>query len=148
MHKNYAWLCFLSLLTGAVGWIILKTFYLIYLFISLDASAPIANIRWEVKQLNEEKFVLKADYNFKVNDQTFSGETEFRNDIYWNPWAAQDALKVYEQKDWEVWYASHNPSYSSLQKNFPLKESVSSGILLVILLYFFGLGYYVATRKS
>lgn len=148
MHKNYFWLCFLSLITGAVGWITIKTLYVIYLYLSLDAAAPADKINWSIEQLSEDRFVMKANYSFQVNAQNYSGETIFKNDLYWNPWSAEDALKVYDQKDWTVWYSSKNPAYSSLQKNFPLKESISAFILWLILIYFLGLGYYVVTKKS
>lgn len=148
MHKNFIWLCFLSLVTGAVGWITIKTLYLVYLYMSLNAEAPAENLKWGVAKLSEDQFVMKADYIFNAKDQQYSGTTLFKNDIYWNPWSAEDAIKVYAQKDWTVWYSSKNPQYSSLQKNFPFKECISVIILWVLLLYFFGLGYYVATRKS
>lgn len=147
MHKNYVWLCFLSLATGAVGWFTLKALYAVYLFVALDVSAPAENLKWKVAQLSEDQFVMKADYTFTRKEQKFSGETLFKNDVYWNPWAAEDALKVYSTKDWTAWYSSGNPQYSSLQKNFPLKECISAGVLWILLLYFFGLGYYVVTRN-
>ena len=128
-------------------WITIKAIYLAYLYSSLNASTSIQEIKWTVEQLHEDRFVLKADYTFTVKDQQFSGETLFTNDVFWNPWTAQDALKVYDQKDWTVWYSGGNPQYSSLQKNFPLKECISAGVLWILMLYFFGLGYYVATRK-
>lgn len=147
MHKNFIWLCFLSLITGGVGWITIKALYLVYLYMSLNTEAPAENLQWSVEQLSEDQFVTKANYNFKVKDQPYSGETLFKGDVYWNPSAAEDALKVYAQKDWSVWYSSRNPRYSSLQKNFPFKECISALVLWILLLYFFGLGYYVATRK-
>ncbi len=108
----------------------------------------VENIKWQVEQLNEDRWIIKADYRFKIKNKEYRGETLFKNDLYWNSWAAESALKVYSQKDWMVWYSSSNPQYSSLQKNFPLKECISTGILWIILIYFFGLGYYVATRKN
>jgi len=147
MYKNFVWLCFLSLVTGAVGWFTIKALYAAYLYVSLNASAPVENIQWSVEQLNEERFVMKANYNFVFKGQEYSGETLFKNDVYWNFWAAEDSIKVYQQKDWQVWFSSTSPRYSSLQKNFPLKECISAAVLWVILIYFFCLGYYVATRK-
>lgn len=147
MHKNLVWLCFLSLVTGAVGWVTIKAFYLIYLYTSLNAAAPADHIDWGVQQLSEDRFAMKADYTFEARDKKYAGETLFKNDIFWNPWAAADAQTVYAQKDWTVWYSNGDPQYSSLEKNFPLKESISAGVLLILLLYFVGLGYYAATRK-
>lgn len=148
MHKNFIWLCFLSLIMGAVGWFTLKTLYAVYLYMSLDAATPVESIKWQVDRLNEDRFAVKAEYMFRVKAQTYQGDTTFKNDIYWNPWTAEDALKVYSQKEWTVWYSSRDPHYSSLQKNFPLKESISAIILWVVFMYFLGLGYYVATRKN
>lgn len=147
MHKNFVWLCFLSLATGAVGWFTLKALYMVYLYISLNATAPVEDLKWGVEQLSADQFVMKADYTFIAKEKQYSGETLFKDDIYWNPWVAEDALKVYSQKDWTVWYSSGNPQYSSLQKKFPLRECISAGVLWILLFYFLGLGYYVATRK-
>jgi hypothetical protein len=148
MHKNIVWLCFLSLVTGAVGWVTLKTFYLIYLYVSLDAQAPAENMKWVVERLQEDKYVMKADYTFKAKHKEYQGETLFLNDTFRNPWAGEDAMKVYSSKDWAAYYSSFNPQNSSLQRNFPLKESISSGVLWILLLYFAGVGYYVANRKD
>ena len=146
MHKNYIWLAFLALTTGAVGWYTIKALYLLYLYAALNAQAPADNVLWGVEQIKNEKFVLKARYNFVAKGEKYAGETLFKNDLYWNHWAAEESIKVYEQKDWVVWYASTNPQYSTLQKNFPLKECISSAILWTLLFYFFGLGYYTARK--
>lgn len=148
MHKNIVWLCFLSLITGAVGWITLKALYLIYLYQSLNASVPAENLQWSVNQLSEDHFVPKASYTFMIDHHSYKGETSFKNDLYWNPGSAEDGLKVYANKEWTVWYSTGNPDYSSLQKNFPFKESISAIVLLILMFYFFGLGYYVAKRKE
>jgi hypothetical protein len=148
MHKNYVWLGFLAMIVGAVGWLTIKALYLFYLYYSLNAEGPVENLKWSVEQLSEDRFALKADYIFPVKDQKYTGSTLFNNDIFWNPWTADEALKVYAQKSWTVWYSSSAPQYSSLQKNFPIKEWASAGILWVLLLYFFGLGYYVANKKQ
>ena len=147
MHKNYVWLCFLSLITGAVGWYILKTLYAIYLYTLLTAQAPIEQISWGVEQIKEDQYVIRANYTFIVKNKEFEGKTLFTNDIHLNPDSAEASIKVYSSENWPVWFSSRDPRNSSLQKNFPLKESVSAGILWAILLYFYGLGYYVAKRK-
>lgn len=148
MHKNFVWLCFLSLVTGAVGWFTIKTLYSVYLYMLLNAETNAHQINWAVEKLSEDQFTLKANYSFEVKDQTFLGETLFNNDVYLNPYAAEESLKVYSSKDWTVWFSRFYPQYSSLQKNFPLKECISAVILWLIWLYFLGLGYYVTKRKS
>lgn len=147
MHKNFIWLCFLSLIAGGVGWFTIKTLYMVYLYTSLNVAVPPDHLKWKVEQLSEDRFVPRADYSFNVKDKQYLGETLFENDMYWNQWTADEALKVYAQKDWIVWFSDHNPQYSSLQKNFPLKECISVGVLWVLLLYFLGLGYYVGSQK-
>lgn len=147
MHKNFVWLGFLSLITGAVGWFTLKTLYTIYLYTLLNVQVPAQDVTWSVEQLSSDQYVLKANYKYETKGEKQSGETLFKNDIFFNPWAAENSINVYASKDWVVWYSSYYPQYSSLQKNFPLKESISAIILWVIMFYFFGLGFYVAKRK-
>lgn len=147
MHKNFLWICFLSLITGAVGWFTLKTLYAVYLYALLTGETTPESIEWKINQLHEDQFILSADYHFNINQHKYLGQTSFKSDRYWNLWAAEDALKVYSQKEWPVWYAKSNPEISTLQKSFPLKECISVAILWILMFYFFGLGYYVAKTK-
>ncbi len=147
MHKNLVWLGFLAMVFGAVIWVTIKAIYMFYLYTSLNATVSAENLNWSIEQLSDERFAMKAHYIYEVEERAFNGETVFKNDIYRNPLAAEDALKVYSQKDWTAWYSVRNPQYSSLQKNFPLKEFLSATVLWIIMLYFFGLGYYAAQKR-
>lgn len=147
MHKNRVWLGFLAMVIGAVGWYTIKTLYVLYLYSTLNASTTVDQIQWSVKQEKEDRFFVQAHYEFDVEKQKYSGETLFFNDVYWNSWAAEDAVKFYQNKEWQVWYSLNNPQHSSLQKNFPLKELISASVLWLLLVYFVGLGYYAAKKK-
>ena len=84
-----------------------------------------------------------AHYTYTANGLTHNGETEFYNQVYRNKWVAEDDLAAYPQKTWKVWYDPSHPERSTLQKNLPVKESLSTLLLLTILGYLIALGNYV-----
>lgn len=148
MHKNPIWLAFLACLVLIVLWFTGTAIYKIYLFERFDAYAEAQNVKWTVKEKSDEEFLLDAHYNFLVNGGEIKGDSLLTEASFWNAWAAEQMVKEYTNKKWIVWYSSKNPHYSTLQKNFPLKECISMGVLWALLFYFLWLGYYVAKYRT
>ena len=148
MHKNMVWIGFLALTAGFVGWITLKTLFLIYTYASLDSETKPEQTKWSVQELKEDRYFIKGSYSYKVDDEVLEGETVFKDDSFRNRYSAEESIKVYQNKDWQVYYFSLKPTISSLQKKFPLKESISSGVLWIILMYFVFLGIYAAKKQN
>ncbi|MBS4171191.1 hypothetical protein [Neochlamydia sp. AcF95] len=144
MHKNLLWLSFLSLAAGVVGWFTFRALYLTYFYLAFTASAPVENIQWAIVPLSEDRLVVKADYRFVVNDKEYHGKTLFKNDVFRNPWAAEEALKTYKGREQRAWYSPLDPQYSSLDQSFPFKENIYAVILWILLLYFIWIGRSVA----
>jgi hypothetical protein len=144
MHRNRLWLAFLSCFAIALLVYSSITLYRLYSYIRLDAHATAQTISWQVAEIEEDLFAAGATYTFPVGDQLIEGYDHLRKPIYYNRWAAESSLISNESADKTIWYRSSDPSVSSLQKSFPLKESIYTIILLALLLYFIWLGYYVS----
>ena len=113
----------------------------LYTYRVLTAQTKAQSVQWAVVELSDERYVLQGNYIFRVDGIEHAGSTTFDHP-YRNAWAANKAMPEYANKQWEVWYSPKNLLYSSLQKNFPLKECVSAIILWGLLVYFIGLKLY------
>lgn len=116
----------------------------LYTYSVLTTHVKAQNVNWSVVELSDERYVLRADYLFRVDGDEHTGFTVFERMPYRNAWAANKAISGHSDKQWEVWYSPRNLLYSSLQKNFPFKECISAGILWGLLIYFIGLKMYCA----
>lgn len=147
MHKNAVWLFFVATIFTITLFYTGKTSVKLYQYLQLSSEIEASATAWSIKQEAEDKFVPMAKYNFKVGKKFYEGETLFYNEATTNPWAAEESLKPLAAKQYHVWFQQKNPSNSSLQKSFPLKECIYAGILWIISIYFFWLGVYVAKMQ-
>lgn len=147
MHKNTLWQGFLVIVFLVTLWYSAIAGYRYYNYSILSRHSPIDSIQWEVLEISEENYILKASYTFQVNSTKYSGVTSWPKESYRNTFAAYQALKEFAALPRNVWYNPHNPANSSLQKSFPLKECISALVLWGILLYFLWLGFYVSKFK-
>lgn len=142
-HDKY-WKILLSLLTIVNIWFAGIALHQLYIYIRLNANTSTSDIQWSVKEISDERYLINGKYTFLVQNDTQTGETTLTSPYFLNQWAAeQGIIENAKHSPWKVWYSSYNPEYSSLQKNFPIKECLSSLLLFGVLLYFFGLKHYV-----
>lgn len=148
-HKNWIWRAFLI----AFGVLVLfyggKAAYKSYQYSLLTEQTPALAVHWSIKKKSSDAYILTARQQFSVfENKFFEGTTIFSHPIYWNEWAANEALKEQASKQWLVWYAPSNPELSSLQKKFPIQECLSGLALLGIFLYFLWVDHYAAKFRS
>jgi hypothetical protein len=146
MYKNKYWLIFLALILVGVFWYTATTVYSLYIYYSLSQKIPVSNMEWSTHKLFEERYAPQARYQFEFRGKSYSGEDILKEPIYRNSEAVDEIVPILSKQQWSVWFNPSNPSHSSLDKTFPLKESISLTILWALLFYFLGLGYYVAKR--
>lgn len=155
MHKNSIFLGLLALFAIAAVSYSLVALYKYYNYSNLTKQAVASSVNWSVKVdkkmwpfnvFLDDSYKIEANYAFKVEGKSFQGYTLFKEN-YLNSWAAEREIEKNQKKQWTVWYEKNNENHSTLQKNFPLKECVSAGVLWVLLLYFLWLGFYVATYR-
>jgi len=142
MQKNTVWLALIATLTLIMLWYSGVFLYRYYNYIRLGAKAPAKEITWTVEPRTDEQFLLKANYSFNANNQVYTGNSVVEERGYWNRYSAEKGVEDFSKKKWNIWYNSNDPTHSSLQKNFPLKECVSAAIMWAIVFYFLWLGYY------
>jgi hypothetical protein len=145
MHRNPFWILFLSLLVLGIGGFSVRTGCHLWHYLRLDKQIPAQNIQWSVVSLSDEEFVPFARYYFNVKGISYQGQTLWQ-ETYLNAWTAQETIARLSASPPLVWFYAPNPEISSLQKHFPLKESLYTLLLWFLGLYFLGLGYYVKLR--
>ena len=106
-------------------------------------------MHWSIKEINSDEFLPSASYTFKMDDgQEVNSKSDLLATPYRNPWSAEEGIKELSKLSWKAWYNPSNPQQSALQKIFPLKDSIYALMMLGILGYFLGLGYYVFRQKK
>lgn len=129
------------LVLGYVG----VALYRVYSFNRLSAGAPLEQVDWSVKAINDEKYQLLAHYKFQVNSKLYYGET-LLSERYRNEWAAEQGKKELSLQYQTVWYDPADPNHSSIEKAFPTKNVIYAAILFVLLNYFVWGGYFYTKR--
>ncbi len=147
MQRSPYWLILLLAIGSVVLWFSGDALYKIYRYRSLNGVAKPLEISWSVHAFGDEDYAIEAKYRFQVKGKDYSGEEEIKPRLR-NPWAAKDQAKFYQAQEWQVFYSEYQPQYSTLQKSFPLKESISALILWILFAYFIWLGYYMMHYKT
>ncbi len=148
MYRNSYWLAFLVVVLGVVVWFVGGASYSLYRYWSLGSQAPATITTWSIDKLDDSIYMASATYTFSVEGVEYQGKTSFDEQPYRNVWAAEETVRPMTELSWVVWYSKSTPQDSSLQHSFPTRQTISALILLGILLYLAGLGYYVKRRSS
>ncbi len=145
MHRNPLWIFFLSLMMLSIAVYSIRTSYQLWQYLRLDKQISAQHIQWSVAALSDEEFAPLARYQFNLKGTIYEGETLWK-ETYLNQSTAQEAILRLSSSSPSIWYDSSSPYLSSLQKNFPFKESIYTLLLWILGLYFLGLGYYTNQR--
>ena len=116
----------------------------LYKTINLDKTSPVKNLSVKPKALSDEQWILISNYNYL----TYEGEEKLDTSVFKNEWAAQEEAKKLEKNTQWVWYDSHNPQISSLQKNMPTKQIIYTLILWGLVAYFWILNLIMKSREG
>ncbi len=135
MYTNRVWLLLLAIVGASTLFYGAKTGYKLYCYYSESTYTVTQTTEWVLVERSRTRFFPRARYTYLINGVTYSGETELSSRVYRNKWAGEEDLASYPQKPWKVWYSPARPYHSTLQKNFPLKDTLSTTLLIVILGY-------------
>lgn len=105
-----------------------------YFSLSERTAAKIS--QWEIVPL-KNKFALKASYTFGFKEKIWQGSSVLNAPHHLNEMAALADLKKKAKEPWQVYFKSHNPNISSLERTFPLGLLVRFSCSLCVLIYFF-----------
>ncbi|MBA3815852.1 MAG: DUF3592 domain-containing protein [Parachlamydiaceae bacterium] len=147
MHKNTIYRAFLLAVILVTLWYSGIAIYRYYNYGRLTAQASLTSSEWQIQEVAEDEFYLEATYKFSVRQQVYAGRTSWPREFYRNRWAAEKDIPYVQKHHSVVWYQPSNPTHSSLQKKFPLKECLSAIVLWGLLLYFTWLGFYITRFK-
>ncbi len=106
-----------------------------YFRLNVQTSAEV--LQWRVQELSSSRFAIQAEYQFKLNGKTYTGETIFENPQFLNSFAAENYMRINGSKNWETWYCSSKPSYNCLEKKFPKKKCLQALLTIGVFFYFF-----------
>lgn len=140
-NKMRIFIAFIVIITIIVLGYAGAALYKVYQYNRLSAETNAENVSFSVKPHNDEKFFLHSSYYYKVNGKDYPGETTFTT-AYRNPYAAEEAMKEISKNYKTVWYDPSDPSFSSMDRSFPMKLVVYASILFAIWNYFIWGGYY------
>lgn len=142
MRQNLFWTVLISLMLLSIGGYTAHTLIKVWQYVYLNQHTHAVDIQWSIFPKNEESFIPVANYFFQVDEKNYHSQTLWQ-EHYLNRWAAEEAIMRLKKTAPLVWFNSHYPDKSSLQKIFPLKESLYSLLLWGLGIYFFALVYYV-----
>ena len=146
MRRNIIWIVLLLIVVTCALWFITKAGSEVYTYFQLKERAPVVINSWSVEEIKSDRFAVIAHYIFEYQGKTYEGSSSVGG-YYPNPWAAQEGKKQFALKKWSVWINPKDPHHSTLEKQFPLKKSLSALILIGLAMYFFILGVYLRSRN-
>ena len=147
MHSNRYWIFFLISVAAITFGFCGNAAWQLYRFWAHDATVTTTSIQWRVESKIGDRYYLVGDYTFEVEGKSFTGQTLLEKPLFRNLWSANQAIEDIGDASRPVYFASKNPILNTLDLHFPLKEALSAAALLGLMLYFLGLGYYVALQK-
>jgi hypothetical protein len=148
MGKNYIWQALLLTIGCAALIYSGIAIYKYNRYSSLNTSTLDVKVtELKVVEKSSDAFYIEANYQFEVQGKPYQG-AGILDERYRNPYAAKTGIKPLNENKWEVWYDREDPNHSSLQKEFPIKEWVSTVFLWGLFLYFLWLGFYVAGKTN
>lgn len=147
--KNNRWFWLLvALLTVCAAWVTSGTIKKMYAYYTLDARVPVRSVVWKISPINDERYQLEGTYRFFIDTKEYLGVSRLNSHVYRNPWAAERGLHEVENERYNAWYSSKNPTINSLERDFPLKDSIYSIIILALITYFSVLGVYTYRSQN
>lgn len=113
-----------------------------YVFLSTKTVSEIT--KWQVREHSLSRFVLEADYRYTVQGVVYQGNTVFEAPQFLNRYSAENYITGLEATRWQVWYIESNPSYSSMEREFPKKKCLQAILTIGVFVYF----YFVRNKIS
>ncbi|MBN4067237.1 DUF3592 domain-containing protein [Simkania negevensis] len=148
MHRNPIWLLFLVCVTFVTVWFCFQAGGKLYRYMRLTTHAQADVEEWTVEKGKNSHYFLTARYRYDVKGSQYIGSSSLVSHPFRNSWSAQDAIPRATAAQWSVWYSPAHPERSVIEKKFPMKECLSAGVLLALIVYFIFLGFYVKKKVT
>ena len=89
------------------------------------------------------KYALRAQYSYSYGGTTYTQTMLLSKPYYFNKSSAEAEIQKMTGMPWIAWVDAKNPSFSSLEMKFPLRNTFYAACLIGILLYFIYLRIHV-----
>lgn len=151
MHKNIFWLCFLGVIAACTLGYTSFTAYQLWGYAAYSQEVEPQELLFNVVLRNGE-FYTVAHYSYVYQGKQIKSHSELAGSDL-NRWAAEKKIKnlqtgSLQKRLPQAWINPRKPHDSTLQKNFPIKECISTTLLWGIFGYFLWLGFYVARKDG
>lgn len=147
MHSNKYWLAFLAAVLAITLGYVVVALWQVFVYYRYDGVVVAKEVQWSYDRVGRDKYALHAEYDYEVDGIQYRGATVFKEDVVRNPWAAERTVEAAKTHTWQVWYQKSAPKASTVERVFPTRQCVSAGAMVLLALYFVGLGYYVGMLK-
>ena len=142
--KNIKFWVVLFAFTGIITSYLFSCFlWDLYCFNRLSNRTNAESIDWKIVGIKNYKYIVKANYEFKLNDEVYKKEQCFFNKKFPNYHSAKGYMNKLKTFENQVWYNPKNLKICSLEKKFPFKSTANFVLSLTVLLYFFWLRLYI-----
>lgn len=148
MHKNRAWLAFLTFMLFSALYFCGIALWDLAIYRQQTHMAKPLSLRFNYQEVGKEMYAPLVEYTFNEAGKIYEREESLRAPLARNEFAAQDMLEELKTKQWQIWYSPQAPNRATLQKHFPLKECLTAIALLGLLFYFLSLGFYVGGKAK
>lgn len=145
MHKNRLWLGLLTFILLCFIWFLGGSVIDHYRYNRLNSHTYAKEVHWSMLSKKSDLFFVQARYRYQVDQQEYEGVGTLSS-TYRNSWGVEKSIQERREQPLLIWYDSKNPSFSSLQKQFPYKSWLYTAILGGIFIYFIWIGFRVANR--
>lgn len=144
MHRNPLWLGFLLVIFAITVFQSCTTVYSLYRYLRWNHASPVTIKNWEVLPQEEDLYYVQV--HFRVEPDGPERAELWEEWHFVNPWAAEAAIQEWQGQEWKAWHPAARPDLATLRRELPWKSLIYTLILIGILCYFIGLGYYVGQR--
>ncbi len=141
MSRKFIWLGVITLIIALFIWFATQAGVALFTYSRLQVRVPIKIEKWEVKNLGSDRFVVWGNYSYLYDNKMYEGGEPF-SPPFLNPWTAEKEVEKYSHQHWELWLDPKKPERRALEKRIPYKKVISSSILILLALYFYGLAIY------
>ena len=136
-HLYRLWVTLL-VLSGAIAlWFSGNALVGVWNYARLNAKTSAEVIHWQVRELSPSHFSLEADYQFTVQGVVYRGKTIFETPRFLNRYAAESYVITLDAKRWRMWYKQSDPTYSSMEREFPKKNCLQALLTVGVFAYFY-----------
>lgn len=105
-------------------------------YLRLDAQATAQIKSWQSQQISSTQFAPSASYSYEWEGEERNGSSHLPPPYYPNRFAAEEVSAHEKLGNRLIWIDSSHPSYTALERRFPVKSSIYAVCSLAIFLYF------------